>query len=96
VSTVSLNSLDFSNFLTPRNPPIFTPLTNSYQLLWAIFPPNSLAAATHEMSGEKYAFKVKNATCTFTRSSFTALKREVTEKIGIVQIITQTKAYPLI
>ncbi|GAA5833648.1 hypothetical protein JCM5353_006600 [Sporobolomyces roseus] len=36
----------------------------SYQLLWASFPPNSLAVATHEMSGEKHAFKVKNALCT--------------------------------
>ncbi|GAA5961988.1 hypothetical protein JCM3765_007185 [Sporobolomyces pararoseus] len=35
----------------------------SYNLLWAIFPPNSLVSATDDLSGEKYAFKVKTAVC---------------------------------
>ncbi|GAA6041750.1 hypothetical protein JCM8097_008312 [Rhodosporidiobolus ruineniae] len=38
----------------------------SFALLWAVFVPDSLAVAEHEVSGEKYAFRVREANYNMT------------------------------
>ncbi|GAA5910070.1 hypothetical protein JCM6882_006507, partial [Rhodosporidiobolus microsporus] len=51
---------------TAKDEPAFHPQI-SFPLLWAIFTPNSLAVGEHEVSGEKYGFRVKSASYTMTR-----------------------------
>ncbi|GAA5874915.1 hypothetical protein JCM8547_003609 [Rhodosporidiobolus lusitaniae] len=42
----------------------------SFPLLWAVFRPDSLAVAEHEVSGEKYALRVKSANYQLTRDGY--------------------------
>ncbi|GAA5844391.1 hypothetical protein JCM11251_007595 [Rhodosporidiobolus azoricus] len=49
-----------SSTSTTSDEPAFHPQI-SFPLLWAIFTPNSLAVGEHEVSGEKYGFRVKSA-----------------------------------
>ncbi|GAA5974885.1 hypothetical protein JCM11641_008411 [Rhodosporidiobolus odoratus] len=55
---------------TPSSSSIPTPHPSaliSFDLLFYLFPPRSLAVATHELSGEKYAFRIRSTDYRMTR-----------------------------